>query len=50
MLPPAVHQAALVEIIDQHFAHVAPRIDHHALDTVAVANLAQAGGEPLQGG
>ena len=46
-LSPPVQPAAVVEVVDQHFAHVAAGIDQHPLDAVPLADRLQAVVEPL---
>jgi hypothetical protein len=46
-LPPAVQQAALVEIIDEHFAHAAAGVDEDPLDAVVLADFLEASVEAL---
>ena len=48
-LPAAVAEAALVEIVDEHLAHVAAGVDQHPLDAVALADFLEPRVESLDG-
>ena len=40
--PPAIEQAALVEIVDEYFAHAAAGVDEDALNAVVLADFLEA--------